>query len=61
MADDGRTPPNDDGESAEVHANEPTVRKGYEDAQGPEKQGDGDPGTDPVSEPTQPKRDLPGS
>ncbi|HSK17977.1 MAG TPA: hypothetical protein VK912_02480 [Longimicrobiales bacterium] len=33
-----------------VHEHEPTVRKGYEDAQNPEPQGDGDPGPDPVSD-----------
>lgn len=31
------------------HEREPTVRKGYEAAQNPEPQGDGDPGPDPVS------------
>ena len=35
-----------------VHEHEPTVRKGYEDAQDPEPQGDGDPGPDEISEKT---------
>lgn len=35
-----------------VHEHEPTVRKGYEDAQDPEPQGDGDPGPEEIGEDT---------
>lgn len=33
-----------------AHEHEPTVREGYEAAQDPEPQGDGDPGPDQISE-----------
>jgi len=41
-----KQPPQTSNRRGKVHEHEPTVRKGYEAAQDPERQGDGDPGPD---------------
>lgn len=46
----GKQPPQTSGRRDPAHEHEPTVRKGYENAQNPERQGDGDPGPDQVRE-----------
>jgi hypothetical protein len=48
--DEPRAPKQTSNRADRAHEREPTVRKGYEAAQNPEPQGDGDPGPDPVSE-----------
>jgi hypothetical protein len=45
---DGKTPK--DGTRDSAHEHERTVRKGYEAARDPERQGDGDPGPEEVSD-----------
>jgi hypothetical protein len=43
-------PPQTSNRRDEAHEHEPTVRKGYEAAQNPEAQGDGDPGPEEIAE-----------
>jgi hypothetical protein len=43
-------PPQTSGRRDPAHEHESTVREGYDAAQEPEKQGDGDPGTEQISE-----------
>lgn len=44
----GKQPPQTSGRRDPAHEHEGTVRKGYEAAQDPERQGDGDPGPEQV-------------
>ncbi|HSJ25638.1 MAG TPA: hypothetical protein VK929_13270 [Longimicrobiales bacterium] len=46
----GKQPPQTSGRRDPAHEHEGTVRRGYEAAQDPERQGDGDPGPDQVRE-----------
>jgi hypothetical protein len=46
----GKQPPQTSGRRNPAHEHEGTVRKGYEAAQDPERQGDGDPGPDQIRE-----------
>ena len=50
-----KQPPQTSNRRAKEHEHDPSVRKGYEAAQNPEPQGDGDPGPDPVSEQSSPE------
>jgi hypothetical protein len=45
-----RQPAQTSNRRGKAHEHEPTVRKGYEAAQNPERQGDGDPGPEQVAE-----------
>jgi hypothetical protein len=45
-----KQPPQTSNRRGKVHEHEPNVRRGYEAAQDPERQGDGDPGPDQVRE-----------
>ncbi|HEX2168124.1 MAG TPA: hypothetical protein VHG09_12900 [Longimicrobiales bacterium] len=45
-----KQPPQTSNRRGKAHEHEPTVRKGYEAAQNPERQGDGDPGPEQISE-----------
>jgi hypothetical protein len=46
----GKQPPQTSGRRDPAHEHDATVRKGYEAAQEPERQGDGDPGPDQIRE-----------
>jgi hypothetical protein len=46
----GKQPPQTSGRRDPAHEHEGTVRRGYEAAQDPERQGDGDPGPDQIRE-----------
>ncbi|HSJ25633.1 MAG TPA: hypothetical protein VK929_13245 [Longimicrobiales bacterium] len=46
----GKQPPQTSGRRDPAHEHEGTVRRGYEAAQDPERQGDGDPGPDQISD-----------
>jgi hypothetical protein len=46
----GSQPPQTSGRRDPAHEHDATVRKGYEAAEEPEKQGDGDPGPDRIAE-----------
>lgn len=43
-----KQPPQTSNRRGRAHEHEPTVRKGYEAAQNPERQGDGDPGPEQI-------------
>jgi hypothetical protein len=45
-----KQPPQTSNRRGKAHEHEPTVRKGYEAAQNPERQGDGDPGPEQIRE-----------
>lgn len=45
-----KQPPQTSNRRGRAHEHEPTVRKGYEAAQNPERQGDGDPGPEQIRE-----------